>query len=87
MLRETSGEHEETAFKPYWDPALRHSPRNSRKLIQKLNAIKYLEFTLSPSQHAGVFFVWESDRKRIRMIVDARPAKTLTLDGHLSPHG
>ncbi|CAK8994704.1 unnamed protein product [Durusdinium trenchii] len=73
MLREIPKEDSEV-IKPYWDPALRHNPGRYRKFIQRLNGIKYLDFTLSPSQHAGVFFVWKSDGKRIRMIVDARPA-------------
>lgn len=73
MLREIPKEDSEV-IKPYWDPALRHNPGRYRKFIQRLNDIKYLDFTLSPSQHAGVFFVWKSDGKRIRMIVDARPA-------------
>ena len=60
--------------KPYWGPALKNNPRNYRKFIQKLHSIEYLEYTLTPSQHAGVFFVWKSDRQKIRMIVDARPA-------------
>ena len=61
-------------FSPYWDPALKNNPRNYRKFLQKLNEIDYLDFTLSPLEHAGVFFVWKSDRKRIRMIVDGRGA-------------
>lgn len=40
---------------PYWDPALRHNPRNYRRFIQKLRKIGYLDYTLHPSQHAGVF--------------------------------
>ena len=67
-------------FKPYWDPALRHNPRNYRKFIKRLCDIKYLEFTLEPSNHAGVFFVWKSDKKKIRMIVDARPANSVFAD-------
>ena len=50
-------------FKPYWDPALRRNPRNYRKFIKRLCDIKYLEFALEPSNHAGVFFVWKSDKK------------------------
>ena len=65
---------------PYWDPALKNNPKNYRRFIQKLNSIQYLDFTLSPCQHAGVFFVWKSDRKRIRMIIDARPANAVFYD-------
>ena len=59
---------------PYWDPALKYNQRNYRKFLQKLNDISYLDFTLEPSDHAGVFFVWKSDGKRIRMIIDGRSA-------------
>ena len=59
---------------PFWDPALKNNPRNYRKFLQKLNSIGYLEFTLEPQEFAGVFFVWKSDKKRIRMIVDGRAA-------------
>lgn len=76
MLNSVSREQDEVVKQPYWDPALKHNPRNYRKFIQKLNSIGYLEFTLSPSDHAGVFFVWKSDHKKIRMIVDARPANS-----------
>ncbi|CAK8990488.1 unnamed protein product, partial [Durusdinium trenchii] len=65
---------------PYWDPALKHNAKNYRRFIQKLNSIQYLEFTLNPCQHAGVFFVWKSDKKRIRMIIDARPANASFYD-------
>ena len=74
MLRSDSECVEVQPKKPYWDPALKNNPRNYRKFIQKLHSIEYLEYTLSPVQHAGVFFVWKSDRQKIRMIVDARPA-------------
>eukprot|EP00438_Fugacium_kawagutii_P024261 Skav223122 [mRNA] locus=scaffold419:830256:833692:- [translate_table: standard] len=83
MLRDTPRDEHSTLVKPYWDPALKNNPRTYRKFIQKLHSIKYLEYTLSPSQHAGVFFVWKSDRKRVRMIVDARPAN----DDFLDPPG
>ena len=80
MLRSDLGSVDEQPSKPYWDPALRHNPRNYRKFIQKLHSIEYLEYTLSPSQHAGVFFVWKSDKQKIRMIVDARPANSEFVD-------
>ena len=66
--------------KPYWDPALKHNPRNYRRFIRRLCDIKYLDFTLEPSNHAGVFFVWKSDRQKIRLIVDARPANSTFVD-------
>ena len=80
MLRSDLGSRSESVSKPYWDPALKNNPRNYRRFIQKLHNIEYLEYTLSPSQHAGVFFVWKSDRQKIRMIVDARPANSEFVD-------
>ena len=74
MLREDPGTEHSKSFKPYWDPALKNNACNYRRFIQKLHNIGYLDYTFSPSQHAGVFFVWKSDKQKIRMIVDARPA-------------
>ena len=79
MLRDSPKE-DEVVCCPYWDPALKHNAKNYRRFIQKLNSIQYLEFTLNPCQHAGVFFVWKSDKKRIRMIIDARPANASFYD-------
>ena len=61
-------------FKPYWDPALKHSPRKYRSFIKKLDSIHYLRYTLHPVEMAGIFFVKKSDGRRIRMIVDGRGA-------------
>ena len=80
MLRGNQDEGLDDPIRPYWDPALKHNPRNYRRFIQKLHGIQYLEYTLEPSQFAGVFFVWKSDRERIRMIIDARPANRSFLD-------
>ena len=71
---------ESRAPDPYWDPALRHSPRRYRQFIKKLDSIGYLKYTLHPSAHAGVFFVYKSDKRRLRMIIDARPANALFLE-------
>ena len=62
---------------PYYDPSLKNSRKNYRLLMQKLHDIGYLRFTFSPKARAGLFFVHKSDRKRVRMIVDARPANQL----------
>ena len=48
--------------------------------MRKLHDVGSLGFTLSPSQHAGVFFVWKSDRQKRRMIVDARLANAVFRD-------
>ena len=65
---------------PYWDPALKNSPKHYRQFIQKLDSIKYLNYTLHPVAHAGMFFVYKSDGRRLRLIVDARPANELFRD-------
>ncbi|CAE7494575.1 unnamed protein product, partial [Symbiodinium sp. CCMP2456] len=61
-------------FHPYWEPSLRNNARNYRKLIKRLDDIKYLKYTLYPKEHAGLFFVWKSGGAKTRLIVDARAA-------------
>lgn len=61
---------------PYYDPSLR-IPRNYKNLMLKLHDIGYLRFTRKPRARAGIFFVHKSDKKKIRMIVDARPANQI----------
>ena len=56
---------------------MRSNKKNYRLLIQKLHSIGYLRFTQSPKAHAGMFFVHKSDKKKIRLIVDARPANQI----------
>ena len=77
MLRSGDQMVSDSHISPYWDPALKNNQRNYRKFIHKLNSVGYLDFTLSPCQHAGVFFVWKSDKQKIRMIIDARPANAV----------
>ena len=67
----------EDLIKPYWDPALKSSRKNYRCLMQRLHKIGYLRYTFKPLARAGMFFVHKSDRKKIRLIVDARPANQL----------
>ena len=55
MLRGNQDEGLDDPIRPYWDPALKHNPRNYRRFIQKLHGIQYLEYTLEPSQFAGGF--------------------------------
>ena len=59
---------------PYWDPSLKFNRSKYRALIQRLHRIGYLVYTLEPIDFAGLFFVWKSDKKKIRMIVDGRRA-------------
>lgn len=63
--------------KPYWDPRLLKDQRSYKSLVLKLNKLKYLNFTLSPCAEAGIFFVWKSDKQKIRMILDSRQANQL----------
>ena len=72
MVRQ--GPETECEVTPYWDPVLRRSPKEYRQCIQYLDKIGYLDFTLTPQERAGVFFVHKSDRQRIRLIIDGRRA-------------
>ena len=67
----------EELITPYWDPILRNSKAAYKSLIKKLHAIGYLRFTRKPLAKAGLFFVHKSDRRKIRLIVDARQANQL----------
>eukprot|EP00438_Fugacium_kawagutii_P005650 Skav219567 [mRNA] locus=scaffold886:113683:117079:- [translate_table: standard] len=67
---------EDEVVVPYYDPALKID-KNYRSIIQKLHDIGYLRYTRSPKAHAGMFFVHKSDGKKIRLIVDARPANQM----------
>ena len=68
----------EETIKPYWDPALKGNRKNYRTLMQRLHKIGYLRYTtFKPLARAGMFFVHKSDKKKIRLIVDARPANQL----------
>ena len=62
---------------PYWDPLLKNNKSCYKALIKKLHSIGYLRYTRKPMARAGIFFVHKSDKKKIRMIVDARPANQL----------
>lgn len=67
---------EEEPIVPYMDPALRDR-KNYKALIEKLHGLGYLRFTRTPKARAGIFFVHKSDKKKIRLIVDARPANQM----------
>ncbi|CAE7731551.1 unnamed protein product [Symbiodinium sp. CCMP2592] len=75
MLRESPPEH--IAIRPYWDPSLRYNRRTYRGFMRRLRDLGYLEFTRAPLEEAGIFFVLKSDRKHLRMIVDARRANAV----------
>ena len=62
---------------PYWDPLLKNNRGCYKALMKKLHDIGYLRYTRYPKARAGMFFVHKSDKKKIRLIVDARPANQL----------
>ena len=51
-----------------------------REFIQRLDDIGLLQYTQKPKNEVGVFFVHKSDKKKIRLIVDARSANALFRD-------
>jgi hypothetical protein len=65
---------ENPSFKPYWDPALAASKPPRLELYMKLKAKGLISFRKKIKAQAGLFFVWKSSKKGIRLIVDARQA-------------
>lgn len=59
-------------FQPYWDETLRRDKAARYDLYRKLVAKSLLGFRRRIKAKVGLFFVWKSERKGIRMIVDAR---------------
>ena len=57
---------------PYWDPQLRYNQKTYHRFVKKLHDIGYFHYTLKPLGHVGIFFVWKSNRTKLRMITDAR---------------
>ena len=53
---------------PYNDPSLINRPRLYHQFVKKLMGIDFLYWTRRPKSRVGVFFVWKSDGKSIRMI-------------------
>ena len=56
---------------PYWDPTLRRSKRERRRLYQALEANSMLTYCVRPDSYVGLFFVHKKDGS-LRLIVDAR---------------
>lgn len=63
---------ENPSVQPYWDPSLRASRRSRLDLYSKLAAGGLLCLVPVIRSRVGLFFVWKSSRKGIRLIVDAR---------------
>lgn len=63
---------------PYWDPKLKYNRKEYNRLVvvqsfgSRLHNIGFFNYTLSPKCHVGVFFVWKSNRTKLRLISDAR---------------
>lgn len=62
MLKETV---DAESRRPYWDPVLANSRKHYREFIQRLDSIGLLQYTQTPKNHVGVFFVFKSDGKKI----------------------
>ncbi|CAK0903559.1 unnamed protein product, partial [Prorocentrum cordatum] len=59
-------------FRPYWDPHLRQDRAARLDLYHKLYSKGLLGFQTRVKAKVGIFFVWKSSRRGIRLIVDAR---------------
>ena len=57
---------------PYWDSKLKFNRKQYNKLVSRLHQIGFFNYTLSPACHVGVFFVWKSNKTKLRLITDAR---------------
>ncbi|CAK9070805.1 unnamed protein product [Durusdinium trenchii] len=67
----------EHPVQPYWDPKLRYNRKAYHGLVRKLNDIGYFTYTLAPLSKVGVFFVWKSNRTKLRLITDCRPTNEI----------
>ena len=59
---------------PYWDPVLKHSPKELKKLMVKLANRGLVTFRTSIRERIGIFFVKKKTPEFIRMVIDARRA-------------
>lgn len=69
----------QTPVEPYWDPILKFNRKEYNKLVSRLASIGYFQYT-KPQSHVGVFFVYKSNRTKLRMITDARRSNQLFRD-------
>ena len=60
--------------RPYWDPALLLSPQVYADFIDLLLDCGLLRLARSSKAQVGIFFVWKADKKKLRVLVDARNA-------------
>ena len=59
-------------FQPYWDETLRADRGARLDLYRKLASKSLLGFRKRIRTKVGIFFVWKSERRGIRLIIDAR---------------
>lgn len=59
---------------PYWDPVLKHSPKELKQLMVKLANRGLVTFRTSIRERIGIFFVKKKTPEFIRMVIDARRA-------------
>ncbi|CAE8614739.1 unnamed protein product, partial [Polarella glacialis] len=60
------------SFMPHWDETLKQSRSKRLELYKSLHAKGLLTYRRKIRSKCGIFFVWKSSKKGIRMIVDAR---------------
>ncbi|CAK0853768.1 unnamed protein product, partial [Prorocentrum cordatum] len=63
---------EHPTFRPYWDPHLRQDRSARLDLYRKLYDKGLLGFRTRIKAKVGIFFVWKSSRRGIRLIADAQ---------------
>eukprot|EP00438_Fugacium_kawagutii_P027761 Skav215994 [mRNA] locus=scaffold4693:140018:158914:+ [translate_table: standard] len=63
---------ENADFQPYWDETLRCNRELRLDLYRRLAEKSLVGFRRRIKSKVGIFFVWKSEKKGIRMIIDAR---------------
>ena len=66
-----------TLVEPFWDPKLKYNMKAYGDLVRRLDKIGMFNYTLHPKCMVGVFFVWKSNRTKLRLITDARRSNQL----------
>ena len=72
MLRPAHEVCEDSLIQPYWDTKLRYNRKCYNQLVGRLADIGFFTYTLHPACMVGVFFVYKSNRTKLRLIADAR---------------
>lgn len=69
-----------TLVEPFWDPKLKFNLKAYGDLVKRLHNIGMFNYTRHPKCMVGVFFVWKSNRTKLRLITDARRSNQLFRD-------